>query len=498
MALTKATYSMIDSAPISVLDYGAVGDGVTDDTAAFQAALNAASTSGKSVFVPSATGYVISGVTIDSDTILEGEGYGSKLIFKSGTGSPVRMLSINGLTGDQKQNITIRNLHLAGSVVADGFDEYRPLLYMYGVKNVTVNNCWFIGFQGDGIGVVWTTLTEGNENITIQNNVFDGVNNDNRNAISVIGCDKLLIDNNVFKNCTRSNMPGAVDIEPNSGYTFIKLNAVTVSNNRFENIGGNVAAMAMFLPVFSEDFVEHPKNITIENNTFSDVFRGIHCTQLQSANVNDADPVINLQIINNKVDTASDRAFWLYGLNGVVMENNTYQNCANSSRIGWSDTHRGCNNVKLRNNTFKENGTTDGYAIQSYQSNRVQFYENTFIDCGVTAGGFGVCINFVTANASNIRIIDNSIVNPSGKTTGAIGKTGSITISYDQNILQMNNFAGLIDAATSAPQWFSGTGSPETVLTAPIGSLYVNVSGGAGTTLYVKESGSLATGWAAK
>jgi hypothetical protein len=496
MALTKVTYSMIDATVVNVRDYGVVGDG-TDESTKFQNAINASV--GKILFVPTpATKYVVTGLTIPSDVIIEGEGADTIIEMKADANAFARMFLIDGLTGQAKSNITIRNLHFKGTVVADGFSEFRHLLYMYGASNITVENNFFTGFQGDAIGVVWTTLTEGNENITIQNNVFDGVNKDNRNAISVIGCDKLLIDNNVFKNTTKSTMPGAIDIEPNTGDTYVKINAVTISNNRFDNIGGNVAAMAMFLPVFSEDFVEHPKNITIENNTFSDVFRGIHCTQLQSVNVNDEDPVINLQIINNKVDTASDRAFWLYGMNGVVMENNTYQNCANGSRIGWSDTHRGCNNVKLRNNTFEENGTTDGYAIQSYQSNRVQFYENNFIDCGVTAGGFGVCINFATATVSNIRIIDNNIINPSGKTTGAVGKTGGITVNYDQNILQMNNFAGLLDAATSAPQWFSGTGSPEAVVTAPIGSLYVNVSGGANTTLYVKESGTSNTGWVGK
>ncbi len=46
--------------------------------------------------------------------------------------------------------------------------------------------------------------------------------------------------------------------------------------------------------------------------------------------------------------------------------------------------------------------------------------------------------------------------------------------------------------------WFSGTGSPEGVVTAPIGSLYSNKSGGASTTLYVKTSGSGNTGWTAK
>lgn len=40
MTLTKVTYAMIEGTPISVLDYGAVGDGSTDDTAAIQAAVD--------------------------------------------------------------------------------------------------------------------------------------------------------------------------------------------------------------------------------------------------------------------------------------------------------------------------------------------------------------------------------------------------------------------------------------------------------------------------
>jgi hypothetical protein len=44
----------------------------------------------------------------------------------------------------------------------------------------------------------------------------------------------------------------------------------------------------------------------------------------------------------------------------------------------------------------------------------------------------------------------------------------------------------------------TGTGSPESVLTATVGHIYLRTDGGAGTTLYVKESGSGNTGWIGK
>lgn len=43
-----------------------------------------------------------------------------------------------------------------------------------------------------------------------------------------------------------------------------------------------------------------------------------------------------------------------------------------------------------------------------------------------------------------------------------------------------------------------GSGSPESVVEAPVGTLYLRTDGGTGTTLYVKETGTGSTGWTAK
>jgi hypothetical protein len=50
----------------------------------------------------------------------------------------------------------------------------------------------------------------------------------------------------------------------------------------------------------------------------------------------------------------------------------------------------------------------------------------------------------------------------------------------------------------STVNFYTGTGSPEGSITANPGSLYTNQVGGAGLTLYVKESGTGNTGWVAK
>jgi hypothetical protein len=85
MSLTKASYSMITGAPANVKDFGAVGDGTTDDTAAIQAAITAVATSGQGLYVPAGTYKITSAMTSTGHLNMFGDGEKSIISFSSAT-----------------------------------------------------------------------------------------------------------------------------------------------------------------------------------------------------------------------------------------------------------------------------------------------------------------------------------------------------------------------------------------------------------------------------
>ena len=85
-------------------------------------------------------------------------------------------------------------------------------------------------------------------------------------------------------------------------------------------------------------------------------------------------------------------------------------------------------------------------------------------------------------------------------TTGVVKAVGGHrAVSQDANWVntQVELFARRGDAVVEALILY-GNGTPEGVVTAPRGALFTRSDGGAGTTLYIKESGTGNTGWVAK
>jgi hypothetical protein len=78
---------------------------------------------------------------------------------------------------------------------------------------------------------------------------------------------------------------------------------------------------------------------------------------------------------------------------------------------------------------------------------------------------------------------------------------GSTSIRFLNNAFSAVNLA-ISDAGEltlrNATTHSDGSGTPEGVVTAPVGSTFHRTDGGAGTSFYVKESGAGNTGWVAK
>jgi hypothetical protein len=93
MSLTKASYSMISGAVFNVLDYGAVGDNINDDTVAIQTAINAAAVNGGTVFIPAGTYKCTSTLTMAKFVYIKGAGIRATSLRWNTTGAGIKMTS---------------------------------------------------------------------------------------------------------------------------------------------------------------------------------------------------------------------------------------------------------------------------------------------------------------------------------------------------------------------------------------------------------------------
>lgn len=145
---------------VSVKDFGAVGDGVTDDTAAIQAAIDAVNIAGGgTVFVPSvATFYRLNArLLIKANVKLQGS---NKSFIKCTNASS------GGDIGLQGSNAELNNLkiQIAGSQCV--------FLSAASISNISVQDCWL--YDPAFTGIMFQANTTGCSNINIKNNIISG------------------------------------------------------------------------------------------------------------------------------------------------------------------------------------------------------------------------------------------------------------------------------------------------------------------------------------
>jgi hypothetical protein len=134
---------------VSVKDFGAVGDGVTDDTAAIQSAISyAQSAGGGSVCIPRGV-YRITG-TLDitaSGIHLIGDGIeATELLFDNGASNCIYARGTDTGAG-QMNGFTIKAMTLSHGTKTGGRTIVVAFAYKVLLKNLLLNNCW-CGIEG--------------------------------------------------------------------------------------------------------------------------------------------------------------------------------------------------------------------------------------------------------------------------------------------------------------------------------------------------------------
>jgi hypothetical protein len=130
------------SQTVSVKDFGAVGNGVANDTVAIQAALDSGA---GGVYFPSGN-YLVSSVEASSNTTIYGDGNASQLT-ASGTGNILVVTGVSG--GTQIENVLVQNLSFLGLNNMSAGPLGCGVIVLHAV-NVTVDQCYFDSF-GPGV-----------------------------------------------------------------------------------------------------------------------------------------------------------------------------------------------------------------------------------------------------------------------------------------------------------------------------------------------------------
>jgi len=420
---------------VSVKDFGAVGDGVADDTAAFDAAETYLATVGGGVmFVPPGD-YLVNWVCTSDNIIVQGSGGRGE--FDVTCLRPFSILSPTVTLGSgtsYNRYCQLVNLHISGSDgTPSGVTNYAnnapsALLLKGGAVNFIVDRCViYNGQQSVSIEPTATHPVTGMRftNGTIRNDITDS--NLSRAIYSLRLADPGYNTDNKFV-LTKLNKPG-------DGYA--------------AEVDGTANGITFEVYLSYWDF-KPSWGILLKGSS------GIVCDDLQ------LDPGTNGAIII-EADSDSDISRFITGLmrhGGQKFKFPSYTVDIPAEADTFSYRHR-------INSPFVTGPMVFSDPSDPYNTSDFLAYNSAFSLLQLSG------LNF-TPRVNNSQSLGNA--------------TDRWSDVYGYNIR----------AGDGTAFWTTGTGSPEGAVTAPVGSLFTRLNGGAGSTLYVKESGTGNTGWVAK
>lgn len=493
MALTKASYSMITGAVVNVLDYGADPTGTVDSTAAIQAALDYAGTlsipdtvyspisnnygikGGTTVFLPAGKYNTNATLNVPQNVNLKGAGRNSTMISSSYNGTILRNYCVPTVGGTYGQPGNIwEDLCVSGDKTKSnqiGIELLRwdlslmsnVLIQSCGSHGLVVAQCLISLFQevdcenngGDGIGVRdgYLTSIDGTPNNYPTNacefNVCHAIGNsgpglrlaqygDGSHGGGVNGC--------IFTGCSfEYNSTGYA---AGTGYNVIVTTNCAMPNEFHDCWVEDTAVNAHF-------YINSP------DGGSSTRFNNLHHFGGGTSNYP------NRCIIADNGYVFIDKAFG-QGTSYKIINGSTSPfrlNKANSVHI-WATSLYG-NLIGDNNYVEDENNQHTGLFNNLNMNNFGAVYGSSY-----TKGQAGQYLDQWRTETQSYPFA--SMIGGQGLTIGS----------------------GIVAPTT---QIISGAGSPQGVVTADIGSLYLRTDGGANTTLYIKEANNgSSVGWVAK
>lgn len=414
----------IDSTPLNVRDYGAAGNGAANDTAAIQAAVDAAFATNAAVYFPPGT-YMTDAITLHPKVFLQGAGKEATWIkARAGSQTLFSYLVTSYVTGFTFRDMTIDSNGFS-SVTAIKIDGGTPSLRCSGVliENVT--------FWGTAAKAVWLKYCAGSR---------------------ISGCiSELPIDGFTIDNCADTNITDTFAIlGAGIGFNILGTSGATTYDEGTRLVNCVTNGQATGLSITQADWG------LVSNCSFTTCSAGA--------------------VIMN---TSSNWSFYACDFAAAPASTGFYAPTA-CSAIAIS----GC---KIAVNSFGILATGSLWAITGnilFANGNVDIYLSNLT-------------NSVVANnvCSSVGVAQSIFT--AGTITGLVAN-GNLTIGTVSGFDSNDHMAANLKVGTVTPTIYSGTGSPESAVTAPMGSLYLNLSGGASTTLYVKQSGTGNTGWVAK
>lgn len=252
MSLTKVSYSLINGAPINVLDYGADPTGVSDSTTALQAAVNA----GSVVEFPAGEYLISANINLPASVALIGAGYEFVTIKAT-----VRreMISAGGTSPSNGNNLFVKGLTFSGvAIVLKDYIEQLNVFASYFTSGAVAGNTYNAIVTDAPTVETYTKI----QNAEIANCTFYDV----RRAIYLFrGFDYVNIHDNYIDTAAQNGMwISSYQVNNDLSYSV----TANISNNTIKNVGGNaneayISAIDLYAvnSVVSGNRIENVKNV---------------------------------------------------------------------------------------------------------------------------------------------------------------------------------------------------------------------------------------------